>query len=159
MILLFSIFFACKPERSSSFSVSSNSNVNTFEDSDASNDDFADTAEDMSVEEDSVAPEIRNITAFFLFSETDPPRIEVHVRVDDWNDDLMNGSVEMSYATESNSYEFIALIDGVEAIFDSGNIYFLIEEGVDNDLFYTLSVVISDEAGNSSLPYMTELAL
>lgn len=157
MILLFSIFFACKPERSRSFSVSSNSNVNTFEDSDDLNDNSADTAEYTSVEEGSVAPEIRNITAFFLSSETDPPKIEVHVRVDDLNDDIMNGLIETSYATESNSYEFIALIDGVEAIFDSGNIHFVIEEGVQNDLFYTLSVVISDESGNSSLPYMTEL--
>ena len=159
MILLFSIFFACKTERSRSFSVSSNSNVNTFEDSDDLNDDSADTAEYTSVEEDSVAPEIRTITAFFLSSETDPPRIEVHVRVDDWNDDLMNGSVEMSYATDINNHDFSSVIDGVDVMIEAGVISFIVEEGVQNDLFYTLSVVISDEAGNSSLPYMTELAL
>jgi hypothetical protein len=155
MILFFSILLACKDAKESSYSISSNDDVNTFDDSDNLNDDAADTAD--TYEELSVAPEIRNIVAFFRSLGTEPPKIEVHARVDDVNDDLMNGSVEVNYSTGFDSYELSLVIDGIDAFTEGGDVYFFIEEGVNSNNLYSLSVVISDEAGNSSLPYTTEV--
>jgi len=151
MILFFSILLSCKDFKASTFSVSSN-DVNTLDDSDNLNDDTSDTYEELSV-----APEIRNVVAFFRSLGTEPPKIEVHARVDDENDDLMNGSVEINYSTGFDSYEHSLVIDSVDAFLEAGEVYFSIEEGVNSNNRYSLSVVISDEAGNSSLPYTTEV--
>jgi hypothetical protein len=152
MILFFSILLACKDTKESTYSVSSSDDVNTLDDSDNLNDDIAETYEELSV-----APEIRNVVAFFRSLGTEPPKIEVHARVDDENDDLMSGSVDINYSTGFDSYELSLVIDGIDAFIEAGEVYFFIEEEVNSNNLYSLSVVISDEAGNSSLPYTTEV--
>lgn len=159
MNLFLIAFLACTGGKSSAFSSSGTTDVDSpvSNDTDNSSDtdtdtDSEDSGEDSGSEDLGTAPVIREVDAIFSETAEGEPSIAVTVELDDAEGDILNGSVATVLTSDVGSDESVIPIDGNEAEMLSGDLVFVLMENIDNTLEYTLSVVVTDEAGNSSLP-------
>lgn len=158
MRLFLSVFFACTDTKSTGFNAYGETTVtspvgssNNSTDSTNATDTEDDTGED-SGESAGQAPVITDLVAFFSNSADEAPSLEVHISADDPDGDILNGNISGTLTSEEGSVELNIPIDGNDAIMDMGDIVFVLLENINNEIEYSLSLTVTDEAGNTSLP-------
>jgi hypothetical protein len=151
MTLLFSLFLACKGDSSSGFSTSGNASVNP--DSITGSTDGGSSG--SSNDENSVNPVVSGMDGSFV-SDTDGTMLEMHIYVEDPQDDLLNGFLEIDYQWGDSADSAQMDIDGENVLVEAGELTFFIPD-VDDTYTYEVFVTVYDEASNPSEQSSTEV--
>lgn len=159
MNLFLPIILACSASKPDTFTAGGDTIVEppVDNDSDTPNNVDTDTAADSAEEGQGEAPVIRDIVAFFSNTAEGAPSVDVSVTIDDSDGDILNGSVEATLFSTAGEEEYVIPIDGNEAEMLMGKLVFVLMENIDNEIEYTLTLVVTDEAGNASMPDSTDI--
>ena len=153
-MFLFGLLVACQSEDNSGFSTNGTDTVNPSSIVTGSDDDGSGTASNGDL--NGVNPIVSGLDAFFIDLEGDT-FVEVHVFVDDAQDDLMNGALEVDYTWGDQTASMELSIDGDSVLVETGELTFLISD-VDSGSTYEIFVTVYDEAGNPSEPVSGEVS-
>ena len=144
MTLLLSFFLACQGDSDSTFSSAGNTTVDP--DSLTGSTEGGESSESSS--DGGVNPVISGMEGLFV-EQDDGMAIEMHIYVDDAQDDLLNGILEVDYQWGDDSDSAEIDIDGENVLVEEGELTFFISN-VDETSTYEIFVTVYDEASNPS---------
>ena len=151
MTLLLSLFLACSGDSDSTFSSAGNTTV----DPDSLTGSTEGGSDGGSSSDGGVNPVISGMDGAFVELD-DGMAIEMHIYVDDAQDDLLNGTLEVDYQWDDSSESAELTIDGETVLVEEGELTFFISD-VDETATYEVFVTVYDEASNPSDQASTEV--
>lgn len=146
MVWIFGLLMACQSESNDGFSTTGTDTVNPDSVVTGSNDGGNDGGSSSS--SGGVNPVISGMEGFFVDMDGEI-FLEMHIFVEDDQDDLLNGYMEIDYNWGDQSASLQQEIDGDAVLVETGELSFFLSE-VDAQEKHEVFVTVYDEAGNPS---------
>ncbi len=150
MTLFFALLFGCQSENNDGFSTSGNTTVNPDSLTGSTDGDGSGGSTSSDVN-----PVISGMDGLFADDENGAI-LEMHVYVEDPQDDLLNGLLEVDYQWGDQTDSTQLDIDGEMVMVEEGELTFIISD-VDDSSPYEVFVTVYDEQGNPSDQASTEV--
>ena len=146
MVWIFGLLLACQSESNNGFSTTGTDTVNP--DTVVTGSDNGGNEDGSSSSSGGVNPVITGMDGFFVDIDGEI-LLEVHIFVEDDQDDLLNGYLEIDYNWGDQSESLQQEIDGDAVLVETGELSFFID-GVESQEKHEVFVTVYDEAGNPS---------
>lgn len=145
MVWIFGLLMACQSDSNNGFSTTGTDTVNPDSVTTGSDGDGNDGSSSSS---GGVNPVITGMEGFFVDVDGEI-LLEMHIFVEDAQDDLLNGYLEIDYNWGDQSESLQQEIDGDAVVVETGELTFFISD-VEATETYEVFVTVYDEPGNPS---------
>lgn len=156
MVWIFGLLVACQSDNSSGFSTTGTDNIDPDSVVTGTGSGDSETDSETGTSSGGVNPVISAMDGFFV-DVGGEILLEMHVFVEDEQDDLLNGYLEIDYTWGDQGESLQQEIDGDAVVVETGELTFFIPE-VDAQEEHEVFLTVYDEAGNPSEQASTKVS-